>query len=542
MIKPSRPRDDASRVAALHALDILDTPREERYDRITRRLAVTLGMSIAYVALLDADRQWLKSNAGCMPTETGRDQSFCAHTILGDEPLIVRDASRDPRFRGNPMVVGEPHIRFYAGVPLVGSDGQNVGTVCVADPRPREFGAADLRVLVAHAAQIQERLNAEPTIFISYSHRDDHWKDRLLRHLSVLQRQNHLILWDDERIETGEAWRNEIQEALESSKLAILLISSHFLTSEFVLGVEVPYLLKRRDAEGIQILPVLVEPCCWNCVDWLEAMNIYPRDARPLSGESDHEIDHRLSEFAAVVLEKVRMPRGSSPPRVSTPAPPRPQPVSPRPVETIEMIEKPEPAPRRAGRRMRLILTSGPDSGAASETFVFQRDVVTLGRGGGCDLRLRNDQVSTRHAEIVAADGLFHLADLGSKNFTYLNGQQLVPHRHYDLRAGDTIELCGFQIRFEVREVEPSAMDETDFVSSYVNPFLSDMLRFADVVRRIGELYDEEAPSRRDDALGIALRAALGDDAGHPAQTALARLLDEPPRIDATIEADPSGP
>ncbi len=145
MIQPGRPVDEAERVAALRALGLLDTPSEERFDRITRRLAMTLSVPIAYVALIDSDRQWLKSKAGCMESETPRDLSFCAHTILEDEPLVVPDARLDARFEGNPMVTGEPYIRFYAGYPLATADGRNVGTLCVADQKARDVSESDLK-------------------------------------------------------------------------------------------------------------------------------------------------------------------------------------------------------------------------------------------------------------------------------------------------------------------------------------------------------------------------------------------------------------
>ena len=146
MIRPQKPKRERERVADLFALNLLDTPPEERYDRLTRELAALLKVPIAYLALIDSNRQWLKSTVGTMPCQSDRDASFCAHTILSDQPLVVADARRDPRFADNPLVKQEPFVRFYAGVPLRSSGGNNVGTLCIADRKPRRLGDHDLLI------------------------------------------------------------------------------------------------------------------------------------------------------------------------------------------------------------------------------------------------------------------------------------------------------------------------------------------------------------------------------------------------------------
>ena len=306
MIKPQKPLNEQERLEALHTLKVLDTPPEESYDRHVRKLAQILDVPIACIALIDANRQWLKSVVGPMECEMDRDQSFCGHTILENQPLIISDTREDPRFAGNPMVTGEPHLRFYAGVPLSSADGFNVGTLCIADQKPRHLSAGDLEVLKAFAAVIEEKINRTPKIFISYSHKDEVWKDRLVSHLAVLKNQDLLDFWDDRKIDTGGVWRDEIQEAIESANVAILLISADFLTSNFILGEEMPRLLERRDKEGLHIMPVVIKSCPWQQVSWLEQMNMYPKDANPLACVEDHEIDLCLAEFASKVLEKSR--------------------------------------------------------------------------------------------------------------------------------------------------------------------------------------------------------------------------------------------
>jgi GAF domain-containing protein len=118
MKKPDFPPDEIERLAALHALKILDTPPEQLYDRITRLVTRLLDVPIALVSFVDKDRQWFKSHFGLEIIETPRDISFCAHALLIDKPLIIEDASKDARFADNPLVTGEQHVRFYAGMPL----------------------------------------------------------------------------------------------------------------------------------------------------------------------------------------------------------------------------------------------------------------------------------------------------------------------------------------------------------------------------------------------------------------------------------------
>ncbi|GAC1336898.1 MAG: hypothetical protein NVSMB14_04440 [Isosphaeraceae bacterium] len=156
MIAAPIPADESGRLAELHALGLLDTPSEERFDRITRLLALALKVPMAYLTLLDADRQWFKSSCGLNRSETARSISFCGHAVLSDEALVVTDAAEDERFRDNPLVTGDPHIRFYAGHPLHGPGGHKVGTLCIADKRPRTLEGDDLEML-REMARIVER-------------------------------------------------------------------------------------------------------------------------------------------------------------------------------------------------------------------------------------------------------------------------------------------------------------------------------------------------------------------------------------------------
>lgn len=133
------PDNEASRVSTLHGLGILDTPREDRFDRYARIAARSVDMPIALISLLDRERQWFKSAVGLDALETPREFSFCGHAILGDGVFEVRNARLDPRFRENPLVTGPPRIRFYAGAPLETPNGHKLGTLCVIDRVPHHM-------------------------------------------------------------------------------------------------------------------------------------------------------------------------------------------------------------------------------------------------------------------------------------------------------------------------------------------------------------------------------------------------------------------
>jgi signal transduction histidine kinase len=128
---------EAERLFALHGYHVLDTPAEPRFDRITTLLARSLDVPMALISLVDAERQWFKARYGLESESTSRDVAFCAHAIQGNDPMIIEDAHKDPRFADNPLVLGAPFVRFYAGAPLVTPEGHRLGTLCAIDRRPR---------------------------------------------------------------------------------------------------------------------------------------------------------------------------------------------------------------------------------------------------------------------------------------------------------------------------------------------------------------------------------------------------------------------
>ena len=157
---PCRPPDEAERRRALEALGIVDTPPEERFDRITRLARDALGFPVALVSLVDAERQWFKSRQGLELEATPRDVSFCGHAILEPGLLEVPDARVDARFRDNPRVV-ESGIRAYVGAPLRMANGHRVGTLCVIDYVPRRLDDTQRRILRDLADGVQRELECE---------------------------------------------------------------------------------------------------------------------------------------------------------------------------------------------------------------------------------------------------------------------------------------------------------------------------------------------------------------------------------------------
>lgn len=144
------PADEEARLEELRAYELLDTPREAELDELVRFASRVCETSIGLISLVDESRQWFKARHGTELAETSRDAAFCAHAILSGEPIFeVRDARADPRFADNPLVAGEPYVRFYAGTPLVTPSGQPIGTLCVLDVVPRALTELQRDMLTA---------------------------------------------------------------------------------------------------------------------------------------------------------------------------------------------------------------------------------------------------------------------------------------------------------------------------------------------------------------------------------------------------------
>lgn len=159
MDKPFIPENELLRLESLRALKILDTPIEERFDRITRLVASYFNVPYALISLIDDKRQWFKSHYGLDVSETCREISFCGHAIYQEASLVVPNALDDSRFSDNPLVTGAPNIRFYAGVPLKSAQGYMLGTLCIIDDKPWEVGAFSIERLNDFAIWAQDEIN-----------------------------------------------------------------------------------------------------------------------------------------------------------------------------------------------------------------------------------------------------------------------------------------------------------------------------------------------------------------------------------------------
>lgn len=153
-----KPTSEKERVAELLSLNILDTQPEKRFDRLAALAADIFYVPIALVSLVDDDRQWFKAKCGITADSTSRDDAFCAHAILEDEIFVVEDTEQDERFAQNPLVVGPPYIRFYAGAVVRGPGEHPLGTLCIIDTLPRQFGDINQRRLKLMAELVSAEL------------------------------------------------------------------------------------------------------------------------------------------------------------------------------------------------------------------------------------------------------------------------------------------------------------------------------------------------------------------------------------------------
>ena len=164
MKAPDLPENEEARLQALRQLNILDTPAEERFDRLARMARRLFDAPIALVTLIEQDRQWFKASSAPdeyeNPGQVPREITFCGHTIAQEEILVIPDALADWRFVDNPMVAGPPNIRFYAGCSVTDGNNHNVGTICILDPSPRDFSAEDMELLRDLGAMVERELAA----------------------------------------------------------------------------------------------------------------------------------------------------------------------------------------------------------------------------------------------------------------------------------------------------------------------------------------------------------------------------------------------
>lgn len=162
MILAPIPENEKERLIALHNLAILDTEPEKRFDFITKEVKDKLNVPISTLTIIDKDREWFKSKQGVEAKEGKREISFCGHALLATEIFIVEDTLKDDRFKDNPMVVGEPYVRFYAGISLRDhKTKQPVGVLCIKDMKPRKLSLDEINILMDLSSQAEREINKE---------------------------------------------------------------------------------------------------------------------------------------------------------------------------------------------------------------------------------------------------------------------------------------------------------------------------------------------------------------------------------------------
>ncbi|MEX1099777.1 MAG: GAF domain-containing protein, partial [Bacteriovoracaceae bacterium] len=154
MIKAPTPDNEKERLKTLHEYEALETPPEKHFDEITKTASLICECKISVISLVDSERQWFKSTQGIDATGSARDLSYCGHTIMGDDLMIVEDAEKDERFCDNPSLLNAPHARFYAGAPLIAPNGHRIGTLCVIDNKPRNLSDEQKLLLKTLSKQV----------------------------------------------------------------------------------------------------------------------------------------------------------------------------------------------------------------------------------------------------------------------------------------------------------------------------------------------------------------------------------------------------
>jgi len=250
MIKPSKPDNEAQRLLALQRYQILDTPRERSFDDLVTIATALCGTHMGAVTLVDQERQWFKARQLLDAPETSRDISFCGHAILQpDQVMVVEDARTDPRFFDNPVVVDEPHIRFYAGAPLLSSDGLPLGTLCVFDAAPGQLSPGQRDALSALSRQVSLVMELRRYAHEIQQHMTDRawYEQRLAEYNDLLELQN-ADLAEQSRTDplTGLPNRRAMSTALEAAVVdadghprataVVLLDIDHFKTVNDLYG------------------------------------------------------------------------------------------------------------------------------------------------------------------------------------------------------------------------------------------------------------------------------------------------------------------
>lgn len=189
----AKPDNEQGRIAALEKYAILDSEPEQSFDDLTLLASFVCKTPIAMISLVDEDRQWFKSRVGVDASETSRDIAFCSTAILQSDIFVVPDALKDDRYRNNPLVVSDPHIRFYAGAPLINEDGYALGTLCVVDRTPRELIPEQKEALKALSRLVLAQLEFRRNLILLKEALNDRTKEEHERQRELQKLQQTLL-------------------------------------------------------------------------------------------------------------------------------------------------------------------------------------------------------------------------------------------------------------------------------------------------------------------------------------------------------------